>query len=324
MNLRDLQYVVAVADHGHFGRAAAACNISQPTLSGQILKLEAELGVRIFEREGRAVAVAARAEPIVEHARRALAAVAEVAAAARGARDPLAGPLRIGVIPTVGPYLLPYALPALIRDLPQAPIAIVEDLTARLLPLVLERKIDAAVIATDPGDRKLETLPLYEEPFLLVVALDHPLAARNRIAPDDIDPEALLLLADGHCLRDQAVALCGRGAGGRAAGSDISATSLETLFHLAAAGYGVTLAPRLAIESRGGAAMAGLAARPFVDRAMKRKVALAFRRDSSRRAALARFAASVRAATLVVLGETRSSAAPVRAKAKAARRRRRA
>ncbi len=178
MNLRDLQYVVAVADHGHFGRAAAACNISQPTLSGQILKLEAELGVRIFEREGRAVAVAARAEPIVEHARRALAAVAEVAAAARGARDPLAGPLRIGVIPTVGPYLLPFALPALIRDLPQAPIAIVEDLTARLLPLVLERKIDAAVIATDPGDRKLETLPLYEEPFLLVAAPNPPLAAR--------------------------------------------------------------------------------------------------------------------------------------------------
>ena len=164
MNLRDLQYVVAVADHGHFGRAAAACNISQPTLSGQILKLEAELGVRIFEREGRAVAVAARAEPIVDHARRALAAVAEVAAAARGARDPLAGPLRIGIIPTVGPYLLPYALPALIRDLPQAPLAIVEDLTARLLSLVLERKIDAAVIATDPGDRKLEILPLYEDP----------------------------------------------------------------------------------------------------------------------------------------------------------------
>jgi LysR family hydrogen peroxide-inducible transcriptional activator len=324
MNLRDLQYVVAVADHGHFGRAAAACNISQPTLSGQILKLEAELGVRIFEREGRAVAVAARAEPIVEHARRALAAVAEVAAAARGARDPLAGPLRIGVIPTVGPYLLPYALPALIRDLPQAPIAIVEDLTARLLALVLERKIDAAVIATDPGDRKLETLPLYEESFLLVAALDHPLAARDKIAPNDIDPEALLLLADGHCLRDQAIALCGRGVGGRAAGSDISATSLETLFHLAAAGYGVTLAPRLAIESRGGGAIAGLAARPFVDRAMKRKVALAFRRDTSRRAALARFAASVRAATPAFLRETRPAAAPVRAKAKAARRRRRA
>jgi LysR family hydrogen peroxide-inducible transcriptional activator len=325
VNLRDLQYVVAVADHGHFGRAAAACNVSQPTLSGQILKLEAELGVRIFEREGRTVAVAARAEPIVEHARRALAAVAEVAAAARGARDPLAGPLRIGVIPTVGPYLLPHALPALIRDLPQAPIAIVEDLTARLLSLVIERKIDAAVIATDPGDRKLEVMPLYEEPFLLVAAPDHPLAARAMIAPDDVDPEALLLLADGHCLRDQAIALCGRGAaGGRAAGSDISATSLETLFQLAAAGYGVTLAPQLAIESRGGGAIAGLVARPFVDRAMKRSVTLAFRRDSTRRAALARFAASVRVATPIFLREARPPAAPVKRKAKAARRKRRA
>ena len=323
MNLRDLQYVVAVADHGHFGRAAAACNISQPTLSGQILKLEAELGVRIFEREGRAVEVAARAEPIVEHARRALAAIGEVAAAARGARDPLAGPLRIGVIPTVGPYLLPYALPALIRDLPQAPIAIVEDITARLLALVLERKIDAAVIATDPGDRKLENLPLYEEPFLFVASPDHPLAARDTIATDDIDSEALLLLADGHCLRDQAIAFCGRGAGGRAAGSDISAASLETLFQLAAAGYGVTLAPWLAIQSRGGA-ISGLTARPLVDRAMKRDVTLAFRRDSSRRAALAHFAASVRAATPVLQRDAEPSAVPVKAKARAARRRRRA
>ena len=326
MNLRDLQYVVAVADHGHYGRAPAACNVSQPTLSGQILKLEADLGVRIFEREGRAVAVAARAEPIVEHARRALAAVAEVAAAARGARDPLAGPLRIGVIPTVGPYLLPYALPALIRDLPQAPIAIVEDLTDRLLPLLVERKLDAAVIATDPGDRKLETLPLYDEPFLLVAALDHPLAGRDKVAPDDVDPEALLLLADGHCLRDQAIALCGRGAaGGRAAGSDISATSLETLFQLAAAGYGVTLAPRLAIEGRRGAALAGLAARPFADRAVKREVTLAFRRDTTRRAALVRFAASLRAAAPAWLTEAKPPpAAPVKAKAKASRRMRRA
>ena len=325
MNLRDLQYVVAVADHGHFGRAAAACNVSQPTLSGQILKLEADLGVRIFEREGRAVAVAARAEPIVEHARRALAAVAEVAAAARGARDPLAGPLRIGVIPTVGPYLLPYALPALIRDLPQAPIAIVEDLTDRLLPLLVERKLDAAVIATDTGDRKLETLPLYDEPFLLVAALDHPLAGRDKVAPDDVDPKTLLLLADGHCLRDQAIALCGHDAARGAAGSDISATSLETLLQLAAAGYGVTLAPRLAIEGRRGAALAGLAARPFADRAVKREVTLAFRRDTTRRAALVRFAASLRAAAPAWLTEAKPPpAAPVKAKAKASRRMRRA
>ena len=138
MNLRDLHYVVAVADHGHFGRAAAACNVSQPTLSGQILKLEEELGVRVFERQGRAVRVASRAAAIVEHARRALAAAADIALAARGARDPLAGALKLGVIPTVAPYLLPYALPLAIRDLPLAPIKIVEDLTDRLLPMLIE------------------------------------------------------------------------------------------------------------------------------------------------------------------------------------------
>ena len=162
--------------------------------------------------------------------------------------------MRIGVIPTVGPYLLPYALPAVIRDLPRAPVTIVEDLTDRLLSLVLERKLDAAMIATDPADRKLDSLALYDEPFLLVVAPDHPLAGRASVGPREIDPDAVLLLTDGHCLRDQAIALCGRGAGARAAGSDISATSLETLLHLAAAGYGVTLAPRLALEGRGGEA----------------------------------------------------------------------
>lgn len=316
MNLRDLEYVVAVADHGHFGRAALACNVSQPTLSGQILKLEAELGVRIFEREGRAVSVAARAAPIVEQARRAVAAVADVSAAASGARDPLAGPLRIGVIPTVGPYLLPYALPAVIRDLPRAPITIVEDLTDRLLSLVLERKLDAAMIATDPADRKLDSLALYDEPFLLVVAPDHPLAGRASVGPREIDPDAVLLLTDGHCLRDQAIALCGRGAGARAAGSDISATSLETLLHLAAAGYGVTLAPRLALEGRGGSAR--LAAVPLAGGAMRRRVALAFRRDTTRRDAIARFAASVRAAAPAWLRE--GAGGPRRRSAKGQRR----
>ncbi len=294
MNLRDLQYVVAVADHGHFGRAAAACNVSQPTLSGQILKLEEELGVRVFEREGRTVRVASRAASIVDHARRALAAAADIASAARGARDPLTGALRIGVIPTIAPYLLPYALPLAIRDLPLAPIKIVEDLTDRLLPMLIDGRIDAAVIATDPLSDKLTRLTLYEEPFLLVVARDHPLARRKSAAARDIDPETLLLLADGHCLRDQALDLCTRGAANRAAASDMSAASLETLLHLTAAGYGVTLAPRLAVENRtGGSALATV---PLKGEGMTRRVDLVFRRDTTRRPALDRLAASVRAA----------------------------
>ncbi len=295
MNLRDLHYVVAVADHGHFGRAAAACNVSQPTLSGQILKLEEELGVRVFERQGRAVRVASRAAAIVEHARRALAAAADIALAARGARDPLAGALKLGVIPTVAPYLLPYALPLAIRDLPLAPIKIVEDLTDRLLPMLIEGRIDAAVIATDPASDKLVRLTLYEEPFLLVVARNHPLARRKSVAAREIDPDALLLLADGHCLRDQALDLCSRSAANRVAASDMSAASLETLLHLTAAGYGVTLAPRLAIENRnaeGGA----LAIVPLKGEGMTRRVDLVFRRDTTRRPAFVRLAASIRAA----------------------------
>src|SRR5271157_1299268 len=133
MNLRDLEYAVAVADHGHFGRAAAACNVSQPTLSGQILKLEAELGLRLFERVGRVVRVDGRATGVMAEARAALVAAANVRAAAAAARDPFAGPLRVGMIATVAPYLLPFALPEAIEALPQSPLHLVEDLTDRLL-----------------------------------------------------------------------------------------------------------------------------------------------------------------------------------------------
>jgi LysR family transcriptional regulator, hydrogen peroxide-inducible genes activator len=302
MNLRDLQYVVAVADHGHFGRAAAACNVSQPTLSGQILKLEEELGLKIFEREGRVARVADRAAPVLDHARRALAAAADIATAARGARDPLVGALRIGVIPTVAPYLLPYALPPATRDLPLAPIKVFEDLTDRLLSMTLDGKIDAAVIATDAADARLARFKLYEEPFLLALARDHPLARRKSVAARDIDPDTLLLLADGHCLRDQALDLCSRRASKRAAGSDMSAASLETLLHLAAAGYGVTLAPRLAVENRG-ADGDRLAVVPLKGQGMTRRVDLVFRRDTARRPALDKLAASIRAAAPECLRE---------------------
>ena len=137
MNLRDLQYLVAVADLGHFGRAAAACNVSQPTLSGQILKLEQQLAVQVFERDGRSVKVTGPGAAIVEHARRAVAAAADLMSTARASRDPLDGAIKLGVIATIGPYLMPYLLPAVARDLPKAPIMLIEDLTEHLLPLLL-------------------------------------------------------------------------------------------------------------------------------------------------------------------------------------------
>ena len=168
MNLRDLEYVVAVADHGHFGRAAAACNVSQPTLSGQILKLEAELGLRLFDREGRGARVGDRAATVVAQARATLAAAAGVTAAADAARDPFAGELRLGVITTVAPYLLPIALPELAQALPHTPLYLAEDLTDRLLARLRDGAPDAVVIATDPRDAKLAAIELYDEPFFLV------------------------------------------------------------------------------------------------------------------------------------------------------------
>ena len=154
--------------HGHFGRAAAACNVSQPTLSGQILKLEAELGLRLFDREGRGARVSDRAATVVAQARATLAAAAGVSAAAQAARDPFAGELRLGIITTVAPYLLPIALPALAEALPHTPLYLVEDLTDRLLARLRDGALDAAIIATDPREAKLASIELYDEPFFLV------------------------------------------------------------------------------------------------------------------------------------------------------------
>lgn len=284
MNLRDLRYVVAVAERGHFGRAALACNVSQPTLSGQILKLEDELGVRIFVRDGRVARLTERGEAIVAHARRVIGAADDLKAAAAAARDPLEGPIRLGIIATVGPYLAPYLLPAAARDLPRAPIRLVEDMTGRLLPLLADGRLDAAIIATDPPDMRLEEIALYDEPFRLMAPAGHPLAKRKSVRVDEIDPRSLLLLADGHCLRDQALDLCGHPDLGGAAGADMRAASLETLLHMTAAGFGVTLAPRMAAEGWQG--KGGLVAIPLVGDDVARKVRLVWRRDMPRKVAM--------------------------------------
>jgi LysR family hydrogen peroxide-inducible transcriptional activator len=292
VNLRDLEYVVAVADHGHFGRAAAACNISQPTLSGQILKLEVELGLRLFEREGRSVRVDDRAAGVIAEARATLAAAANVTAAARAARDPFAGPLRIGVISTVAPYLLPFALPLAIKALPRTPLHLAEDLTGRLLARLVEGALDAAVIATDLESERLESVELYAEPFYLVSARRAGTRARDWIGIEEIDPASLLLLAEGHCLRDQALALCGAPDKG-GAGIDVRATSLETLRHLAAAAQGRTLAPLLAFADwrRQSDDLDGLR---VVGPGASRTVRLAYRRGSPRRTAIEAVSTSLR------------------------------
>ncbi len=284
MNLRDLRYIVAVADLSHFGRAAAACNVSQPTLSGQIRKLEEELGLPVFERVGRSVRPTLAGAQILVYARNALAAAEDIAAVAQRGRDPLAGPFHLGVIPTLGPYLMPYVLPSAKEALAAMRLVLVEDLTVRLIELVDAGKLDAAIIASDPETPILSVDPLFDEDFWLVFAHGHALSRKNRIDVGDIDPQELLLLTDGHCLRDQALDLCGHPAADDAI-ADMRATSLRTLLHMAAAGYGMTLIPTLALKQE--QPLPGkLVARRLSGTKARRRVRLISRPSHPRRSAL--------------------------------------
>lgn len=294
MNLRDLQYIVAVSDEGHFGRAAESCHVSQPTLSGQVAKLEQELGVQVFERAGRSVRPTEAGEQIIAHARRALAAASDITQCARAHADPMTGRLRIGVIPTLAPYLMPYVLPAVTDKMPNAPLSLVEDLTGNLVPLVCEGKLDAAFLATDPQVKDLASIELFDEPFWVVACANHPLAARKELKTSDLDPKNLLLLADGHCLRDQALDLCSDPHVGANMRADMRATSLETLLHMTAAGYGLTLVPQLAIE-QGRAETDQLVTRPLKGKGTSRRVRLVYRRHSPRARALIELARLTRA-----------------------------
>lgn len=295
MNLRDLHYVLAVAELGHFSRAAEACNVSQPTLSAQILKLEDELGVRIFERIGRKVHPTAVGEEILAHARSAVNAEGDIVAAAKAGQDPLSGALRLGILPTLAPYLLPFVLPAAAQALPAAPLKLVEDLTNNLVADLVDGKLDAAIIASDSGETQLGEIVLFDEPFWIVLPSGHALAKRKSLRAADLDPKSLLLLADGHCLRDQALEFCGHPQLGALAGADIRATSLDTLFYLTAAHYGITLAPDLAVRC-GRAALSGLVTVPLAGPHHCRRVRLAYRRKTPRLQAITRLATIIREA----------------------------
>lgn len=285
MNLRDLRYIVALAEHGHFGKAAEACHASQPTLSGQILKLEEELGVAIFERAGRSVKVTAAGAEILAHARRVIIEADAIQAIAKASRDPLAGPLHLGVIPTLCPYLMPLVLPRLAQELPNMPLVLTEDLTERLVESVAAGRLDAALIASEPNMPGLVSEKLFDEVFRLALPAEHRLAKQKVIATQDIDPQSLLLLTDGHCLRDQALTLCG--AAGLASEvltnmrADMRAASLETLMQMAAAGYGMTLIPALAL-AEGRPLPKNLVIRRLKDPAMKRQIRLVARQKYPR------------------------------------------
>jgi LysR family hydrogen peroxide-inducible transcriptional activator len=293
MNLRDLRYLVALADERHFGRAAERCFVSQPTLSAQIRKLEEYLGVPLVERQPRRVALTSAGEKIVERARRLLLEADAIVELAKTDRDPLSGAIRLALIPTVGPYLLPHVARRLRKDLPRLKLMLYEFQTAPLLEKLRAGEIDMGILALPVPLDGLDAEPLFEEPFTLAVPSGHRLADHERVKVDDLKGETLLLLEDGHCLRDQALEVCSRIRVQE--DQDYRATSLETLRQMVAAGHGVTLLPQLAAESPVGAAR-GLRAKPFVRPAPSRTIGAVWRKSTTRAAAVGAISGSIRAA----------------------------
>ena len=279
MNLQELKYFVAVADHRHFGRAAEACNVSQPTLSSQLRKLEAHLGVVLFERTNKRVALTPMGKRLLVHAREALRETELLESTAKAAGDPVAGPLKLGIIPTVAPYLMPLILGPLRESCPGMSIELWEDLTGPLLSLLSAQKLDAAIIATDlkPGTDLIET-PLYTEPFMAALPENHALAGKSRVSAKELAQD-LLALAEGNCLADQALTACGKR---RNRPGPFQASSLDTLVNLVAAGYGTTLIPGLAAELFRGRKVI---LRPITER-VSRTIRLASRASFPRRQAL--------------------------------------
>lgn len=290
MNLRDLKYIISVAETRHFGKAAERCFVSQPTLSGQIKKLEEELGVTIFERTKRSVELTTIGEEIVNLACRMMEQADAIEQLAKAHHDPLAGPLRVGVIPTLSPYLIPLILVPLKQRYPQLKLILTEDITDRLLQRLNRHEIDIALIATPAEESTLKSIPLFDEPFWLAHPRNHPLYNKEVITHKDLESIELLLLSDGHCLAQQVMDVCklaNRSHQGEM--GDLQASSLETLLQLVGAGYGCTLVPALAIR---GSWMTdcGVIARKLELPDTYRRISLAFRHSFPRKQVLEAFA----------------------------------
>lgn len=279
LKLKDLRYLVALADTRHFGRAAARCFVSQPTLSAQLRKLERYLGAELVERQPRRVALTEMGAQVVARARRILQESDEIVSIARRDRDPLAGKLKVALIPTIGPYLLPKVAPVIRRTLPRLQMLLYEFRTGPLLERLRAGEIDLGILALPVDLQGLEMRHLFDEPFMVAVPSQHRLAARRSVGAADLKGETLLLLEDGHCLRDQALEVCGRIDVRES--QDFRATSLETLRQMVAAGLGITLLPEMAVHSPFGSPRT-LAVRPFTRPAPVRQVGAVWRKSSTR------------------------------------------
>jgi len=246
LTLRDLQYLIAVADHEHFGKAAAACNVSQPALSAQIRKIEDVLGMQLFERTNRRVTITPSGKAVADQARIVLEEAAKISGITRSAQEPLSGPLRLGAIATVGPYLLPHLLSPLRKAYPKLELFLREGLTEQLLGELRTGQLDAVIASNTFVDSTLRVIPLFFEPFVLAAPRTHKLATKEHVDRRDLNAERMLLLEDGHCLRDQTLDLCPANRRGHI--RQFQATGLETLRHLVATGSGYTLIPALAVS----------------------------------------------------------------------------
>jgi LysR family hydrogen peroxide-inducible transcriptional activator len=279
-SFRQLSHLVSLADHGHFGRAAQACHVTQSTLSASVRELENTLQAALVDRTKRRVVLTPLGREIVERARRILNEGTDLVEAARAGSEPLSGPLRMGVIPTVGPFLLPEILPRLRRAYPALRLYLVEDLTARLVDELQAGRLDIVLLALPHDDcRNLETMVLFRDPFAVALPNGHRLAAGNAVALETLASDELLLLKDGHCLREHALTAC-RLADRRQI-EPVEATSLHTLVQMVDNGLGITLLPQLSI---GGGILKGTAIKvlPIAGESPSREIGLVWRRGTGR------------------------------------------
>lgn len=277
--LRQLEFLCAIADHGSFSKAADACHVTQPTLSAAIKEVEGLLGVQLIERESRGASLTPAGEAALERARIILSDTADLVSAARQAGAPLSGPFRLGAIPTIAPFLLPRTLKALRRAHPDLKLYLREDQTERLLDGLKARTLDAALIALPWDAPGIETMDLGDDEFMLVAPTDHKLVRSAELAASDLADEDVLLLEDGHCLRDHALSVCRLPS--KRGGADVTATSLPTLVHMVAGGLGVSLLPKLAIDA-GVTSGAEVELRAFETPLIGRRIGIAWRTGSPR------------------------------------------
>ena len=278
MNVRALQYFVKLADLKHFSKAAEACFVSQPTLSTQIRKLEEELGVQLVERAPRKVMLTPVGEEIALRARGVLNDIEQIRTVARRNNNPAEGTLRLGIFPTLAPYLLPHVIPSIRKAYPKLKLQLSEEKTDDILEMLRRGELDAALLALPIDDDGLTVRPLFEEPFVLAVSEDHPLADKKKVCVDDLRGSELLLLEEGHCMRNHALEVCElSGASERV---DFHATSMETLRQMVAAEVGITLMPLLSVKPPI-AATGNVVIRAFKAPVPSRTIAMVWRNSSA-------------------------------------------